>query len=56
MFMGRATQNQRLLHLSTSANECKNLLNEKLSVARCDDALVADLYHWLMSLSLYLQQ
>lgn len=30
----RSTQNQRLLHLSQSANNCKKVLNDKLKVAR----------------------
>lgn len=30
----RNTQNQRLLQLSQSANDCKNVLNRKLDVAR----------------------
>jgi hypothetical protein len=30
----RTSQNQRLLHLSQSANNCKKILNEKLDVAR----------------------
>ncbi|RYG66397.1 hypothetical protein EON64_09885, partial [archaeon] len=30
----RSTQNQRLLHLSQSANNCKKTLNDKLAFSR----------------------
>jgi hypothetical protein len=46
----RTTQNQRLLHLSQSANNCKKVLNDKLEVARYVAPFLRDFIAYLLFL------